>query len=210
MPSFLEREEDDDIPEPDDVVSVYGRPAGNPDYFSAYKHKPYPINPANKLSDFSTGTPRFKSPDELEGRIRDYFDTALKRGQPLTISGMANAIGTNRKQLLDYQEWYKEAEGRDETLMWLHVKRIITAALSICEQFAEEKLFDGKMKPNGTIFQMVNNFGWRNKLDVEGSSNSEELSEIRSAYQALLSKNNLKTGELGEGSGEGQEKSPAR
>lgn len=158
------------------------------DYFNAYRLGPQPFNPDSKLSDFNTGTPRFKSAEELEGRIRDYFDNSLKRGQPLTISGMANSIGVNRKTFLEYQDWYKHSQDPLDLALGLRINRIISHALAICEQYAEEKLFDGRMKPQAIIFQMVNNFGWRNKLDVEATSNSEELSEIRDAYRALLAK----------------------
>ena len=44
------------------------------------------------------------------------------------------------------------------------------------------------MKPQAIIFQMVNNFNWRNKLDVEASNNGEELAEIREAYKKLTEK----------------------
>lgn len=161
------------------------------DYFNAYRMGPQPFNPENKLSEFNTGSPRFKSVEELEGRIKDYFENALKRGQPLTISGMANSIGVNRKTFLEYQDWYKHSKDPLDLALGIKINRIISSALAICEQYAEEKLFDGRMKPQAIIFQMVNNFGWRNKLEVEANNHAEELSEIREAYRKLTEKQKL-------------------
>src|SRR3990167_6380228 len=172
----------------DEVTHFYDVPVPERDYFSAYNMGSAVFNPDRPLSEFSTGLPRFKSAEELEGRIKNYFETALKRGQPLTVSGMASSIGTNREQFLQFKDWYKTQKTEDDMLLGLKVSRIITGALAVVEQYSEEKLYDGKMKPQAIIFSMVNNFGWRNKLDVEATSNSEELGEIRSAYRGLLEK----------------------
>jgi len=160
----------------------------NPDYFSVYKMKPLGFNPEKPLSEFHTGTPRFKSAEELEGRLKDYLVVALQNGQPLTVSGMANSIGVSRKQFLDFRDWYKNAKTEEDLMIGVKVNRIISSALAIAEQYSEEKLFDGHMKPQGIIFHMVNNFGWRNKIDVEANDHSEELSEIREAYRKLTEK----------------------
>lgn len=185
---------DDDI-DPGDLNPVVETTPWLPDYFNTYKHGTFIKNPDKPLSDFHTGTPLFKSVEELEGRLKDYMETALKQGQPLTISGMANAIGVNRKKFLEYQDWYKGSKDVLDLALGIQVNRIISSALAICEQYAEEKLFDGRMKPQAIIFQMVNNFGWRNKLEVEANDHAEELSEIREAYRKLTEKQELPSGE---------------
>src|SRR3990167_8437560 len=100
----------------------------NPDYFSLYKIKPAGWNPDKPLSEFHTGTPLFKSTEELEARLKDFMETALRQGQPLTISGMANAIGTNRKTFLEFRDWYTKTETQEDVLIGIKVNRIISSA----------------------------------------------------------------------------------
>ena len=59
----------------------------------------------------------FKTLEELDKVILDYFAECLKEKRPLTISGLANALGTNRQTLLNYEkkEGY-EKENQERTL----------------------------------------------------------------------------------------------
>lgn len=123
-------------------------------------------------------TPMYLPEDvgEMQKRIDKYFDDCegeplldpdgepmydkagnmiIKNARPMTITGLALAIGFNSRQsLLNYQE---KPEFVDT----------ITRAKARIEQYAEERLFD-KDGANGAKFSLANNFqGWKEKKEIE-------------------------------------------
>lgn len=131
--------------------------------------------------------PKYKNKKEIQKKIDEYFEeckgTVLRDNEgnpvlnkygepvivgsrPLTITGLALALGfTSRQALLNYQE---KPEFVDT----------ITRAKSIVEQYAEERLFD-KDGANGAKFSLANNFeGWKEKQQIEADVNSEVIINI--------------------------------
>lgn len=125
--------------------------------------------------------PAYKSAKEIQEKIDAYFkdcngkpllddeghvmtdknDEPIIVGQrPLTITGLALALGFNSRQsLLNYQ-------GKPEFM------DTITRAKAMVEQYAEERLYD-KDGANGAKFSLANNFeGWREKQQIEADVNS--------------------------------------
>jgi hypothetical protein len=124
----------------------------------------------------------YKTREEIQAKIDAYFEECKgellydtegnpmidKNGnpirvgcRPLTITGLALALGFNSRQaLINYQckeEFY-------DTIM---------RAKSKVEQYAEERLFD-KDGANGAKFSLANNFdGWREKQQIEAEVNTE-------------------------------------
>ena len=90
-----------------------------------------------------------------------YGDPVVVGRKPLTITGLALALGFNSRQaLLNYQ-------AKDE------FNDTIMRAKSIVEQYAEERLFD-KDGAKGAKFSLANNFvGWKEKQSIEADVNSE-------------------------------------
>lgn len=120
--------------------------------------------------------PKFKSKDEMQEKIDAYFEECKGRvltddegkvitdkyGQPviidrkpLTVTGLALALGfSSRQSLLDY-------EAKKEFL------DTITRAKARVEEYTEMMLFD-KNASNGAKFSLANNFeGWKDKKNVE-------------------------------------------
>ena len=120
--------------------------------------------------------PKFKNKEEMQEKIDNYFkecegevlkneDGSIftdKNGmpvivgaRPLTMSGLANALGfSSRQSLLNY-------EGKKEFM------DTIMRARARVEQYTEERLFD-KNSANGAKFSLANNFeGWKEKQEVE-------------------------------------------
>jgi hypothetical protein len=118
----------------------------------------------------------YKSKEEMQEKIDAYFKECEgkllvdKEGntvfdkygypiyvdrKPLTVTGLALALGFNSRQaLLNYQ-------GRKE------FNDTITRAKTKIEQYAEERLFD-KDGANGAKFSLANNFeGWKEKQQIE-------------------------------------------
>lgn len=126
--------------------------------------------------------PMYTSKEEIQEKIDAYFKECegkplLKEdgepfldkngkpymygARPLTITGLALALGFNSRQsLLNYQD---KEEFMDT----------ITRAKAQVERYAEERLYD-KDGANGAKFSLANNFeGWREKQTIEADVNSE-------------------------------------
>lgn len=90
-----------------------------------------------------------------------YGEPVIIGKRPLTITGLALALGFNtRKSLLEYQ-------GKAEFV------NTILRAKAIVEQYAEERLYD-KDGANGAKFSLANNFeGWREKQSIEADVKNE-------------------------------------
>lgn len=120
--------------------------------------------------------PMYKTVEEIQEKIDKYFeecegtvlnnengevvlnkygDPVIVGRKPLTITGLALALGFNSRQaLLNYQD---KPEFYDT----------ITRAKAKVEQYAEERLFD-KDGSNGAKFSLSNNFkGWAEKQQIE-------------------------------------------
>jgi len=126
---------------------------------------------------------KFKTVKNLEDAIEAYFNSCWKdeyetdsKGhvivgtdgalmshkvqiKPYTIGGLAVALKTNRQTLLNYAK-------RDAYF------DTISRARAAIEAYAEESLFTPKIS-SGVIFNLTNNFGWRNAQhtthDVDGT-----------------------------------------
>ena len=124
--------------------------------------------------------PMYNSVEEMQEKIDKYFeqcegvekkdsdgnvltdkygDPVMFGRKPLTITGLALALGFNSRQsLLNYQD---KPEFVDT----------IMRAKARVEQYAEERLFDNAGS-NGAKFSLANNFeGWKEKQQIDGNFN---------------------------------------
>lgn len=126
--------------------------------------------------------PMYKSKEEMQEKIDAYFEECKGKvltdadgnavtdkygipivvdAKPLTITGLALALGFNSRQaLLNYQA----KEEFNDTIL---------RAKARVEQYAEERLYD-KDGANGAKFSLANNFeGWREKQTIEADVKSD-------------------------------------
>lgn len=103
---------------------------------------------------------KFKTVEELEQAIEEYFDYCDENNKPYTISGLAYALDTTRRTLLDYQE-------QDE------YSHTIKKAKAKIERFNEELLFSKDVPTVGVIFNLKNNYDWKDKQEIEADVNSD-------------------------------------
>jgi len=96
----------------------------------------------------------FKTPEELENAVNQYFAECEVKEKPKTMSGLALALGIDRRTLVNYS---------DKEDYFPTIKR----ARQIVEQQNEEMLVSGKGNATGIIFNMKNNFGWVDKTEQE-------------------------------------------
>jgi hypothetical protein len=101
--------------------------------------------------------PKYNSKEEIQVLADKYFEECEEKSKPLTITGLALALGFNSRQaLLNYQN---KQEFNDT----------IVRAKAKVEQYAEERLFD-KEGANGAKFSLANNFdGWRERQQVDAN-----------------------------------------
>ena len=96
---------------------------------------------------------KFKNKEELIGKIDKYFADCEKKKVPLTITGLALALDTSRRTLINYEKKKK----------YFHT---IKNAKLMCEHYAEEYLYNGK-NVAGAIFNLKNNYGWVDKQEFK-------------------------------------------
>lgn len=84
----------------------------------------------------------------------------MTRQKPYTITGLALFLGTSRETLSEYSERPDYVDS-------------IKGALVKCEAYAEQMLFTA---PNvtGSIFNLKNNYGWKDRTEVE-SNNTHKI-----------------------------------
>ena len=96
---------------------------------------------------------KFKNEKELQKKIDAWLKSCKKEKRPLTITGLALALDTGRNVLIDYGN-------RDQ------FSNTVKRAKLLCENYAEESLFLGK-NVAGAIFNLKNNYGWKEKQEIE-------------------------------------------
>ena len=119
------------------------------------------------------GRPKaFKSAEEVEEKINAYFNYCEEKEKPYTMSGLAYYLGISRQTLVNYsnQDQFFDTikKARDRVQMQL-----------------EENALSNKANPTFTIFNLKNNFDWKDsnevKTNVEITKVDELLNEIKNS-----------------------------
>lgn len=124
---------------------------------------------------------KFKTVEELQRKIDEYFlscdcktvividkfgkEHSVIQPRPYTITGLAVALDTTRETLLDYNE---RPEFSDT----------IKKAKEKIHNFTEEKLFQSGIAA-GVIFNLTNNWGWKNQKYEEVNLTNNEYVLIK-------------------------------
>ena len=119
------------------------------------------------------GRPRsFKSVEEVEEKINAYFNYCEEKEKPYTMSGLSYYLGIDRKTLLNYSKneeyFHTIKKARDKVQMQL-----------------EENALSNKANPTFTIFNLKNNFDWKDKIE-HSSSEVENINKNLSNIADLL------------------------
>lgn len=98
----------------------------------------------------------------MQEAIDRYFADCDEKGKPYTITGLAIALDfEGRRSLIDYCD-YKDENNKS---FFNTIKR----AKDIVEASIEENMIKGTYNPTASIFNLKNNFGWKDKTEVENS-----------------------------------------
>lgn len=112
---------------------------------------------------------KYQSVEEVERILDNYFVDCDNKEKPYTVTGLALALEMGRQQLLDY--------GKDEKF-----HDTIKKAKLKCEQYAEERLFGGGQVA-GVIFNMKNNYGWKDKTEQDINVSGGLADELKAARE---------------------------
>lgn len=104
--------------------------------------------------------PKFKNKEEMQEKIDKYFEECRKDRRPITFTGLAYAIGLSRQGLLNYS--------KDERFF-----DTIKKAREYVEMTMEERLVGTSGIATGIIFNLKNNYGWRDKKDIDANVNTD-------------------------------------
>ena len=98
------------------------------------------------------GRPLKYQPAQFEALVNNYFDTCIEKKRPFTITGLCLHLDTTRELLREYGEKKEFGDA---------IKR---AKLRV-ENYLEEGALTGKLREISTIFNLKNNFGWKDTQD---------------------------------------------
>lgn len=106
---------------------------------------------------------KYKTVEELQTVIEDYFNDMWEHNEkrPLspihpTVTGLAIALDLTRKGLIDYEHKNKD------------FCNTIKKAKAMIEEYIERRLY--YQNPTGCIFNLKNNFNWKDKTETELST----------------------------------------
>lgn len=119
---------------------------------------------------------KFNDANELQKKIDKFFSDCKKEGIIPTVTGLAVALDTSRKVILDYEN-YCEHDDKLKSLddsVKRDISNTIKRAKARIESEYEQQLLSAK-NPAGAIFTLKNNYGWVDKQEVVNTNNNIEV-----------------------------------
>ena len=112
-----------------------------------------------------------KDYDIMVKKITDYFIEQEKNERPFTMTGLANALGVHKNTLTNYEKEGPFCE-------------LIKKSKQVIEQQLEERLVDRNSYCLGLIFNLKNNYGWKDQQEIKTTS-EVSVSPLNDAMSAL-------------------------
>ena len=117
----------------------------------------------------NTNALKYKTQEQLQEGIDKYFNECDEKGKPYTMSGLALSLGIDRRTLINYGE-------RD--LFFTQIKN----AKAKVETMLEENLY--RLGNNsGIIFNLKNNYGWKDQVGGKNDNDISKLDELLGAIK---------------------------
>ena len=117
---------------------------------------------------------KYKTEKELEKAINEYFDKCDKKEKPYTMTGLALSLGIDRTTLINY--------GKRDLFSTL-----IKNAKAKVEEQLEESLY--RLGNNsGVIFNLKNNYGWRDTVEVKNDNEISKVDELLEEIKNVATK----------------------
>ena len=118
---------------------------------------------------------KYETVEELEEIIDEYFAKCDEENRPYTVTGLAIALNMSRRGLIDYC-----ARTDENGEPFIHT---IKNAKDRVESKVEEGLLSGKYNATGAIFNLKNNYGWKDKQEVEQSGEVNNTITIKTSEE---------------------------
>lgn len=112
----------------------------------------------------------YDNPEDMKAIIDKYFEECDEKEKPYTMSGLAYALDMDRRSLLNYSK---------EEKFFPTIKK----AREKVEQQLEENALMGKANSTFTIFNLKNNYGWRDTVEVKNDHEISKLDELLGAIK---------------------------
>jgi hypothetical protein len=113
----------------------------------------------------NTNAMKYKDKETLKKGINKYFQECDKKQKPYTMSGLAYSLGIDRVTLINY--------GKNDLFFTL-----IKEAKDRVQAQLEENALMGKGNATFTIFNLKNNYGWRDTVEVDNKNELSKLDEL--------------------------------
>jgi len=108
---------------------------------------------------------KYKDEKELSILIDKYFKDCDDNDKPYTMSGLAYALDIDRTTLINY--------GEDKLFSTL-----IKKAKNRVQAQLEENALTGKGNSTFTIFNLKNNYGWKDSIDAKVETNVDNITPL--------------------------------
>lgn len=115
---------------------------------------------------------KWASVSELKRLIDEYFKEADEKGEPYLITGLCLKLECSRECLL---EWDKDTGKYPKPEK--AVKLIRDAKLK-CQNWIEKSMMTGKTNPVAAIFNLKNNYRWKDKTELDATTNGKDLQAV--------------------------------
>jgi hypothetical protein len=103
------------------------------------------------------GNSKYKSADQLEKKINEYFKICEKDNKHMTILSLCVHLGILRDTFSRYQEMEE-------------LSTIVKSAKQKIESYQESLLFNKNVPTAGVIFGLKNGYGWKDKIETENTN----------------------------------------
>lgn len=134
----------------------------------------------------------------VQDRLNEYFDVMIQNDMKPSVSGMAMALGLDRRRLWEIKTGNTQGSGALGGLSSLpqEVTDLVKRAYQLLECLWEDYMLNGKINPMAGVFLGVNNYGYQDvkKVDVtpvlpdSNKDNDYDPDSIRERY--LIDSNN--------------------
>ena len=106
----------------------------------------------------------------VQDRLNEYFDFMIQNDMKPSVSGMAMALGLDRRRLWEIKTGNTQGSGALGGLSSLpqEVTDLVKKAYQLLECLWEDYMLNGKINPMAGVFLGVNNYGYQDvkKVDV--------------------------------------------
>ena len=111
---------------------------------------------------------------EVEELVEYYFDFMVQSDTKPTVSGLAMALGMNRRTLIAIVNDYATGGAGYKTALPPGVALVIKKAHKIMETLWEDYMQNGKLNPVTGIFLGKNNYGYQDKTEYVVTPNVQQ------------------------------------